>query len=57
MKLAHISDLHLGKFFHDFNILEDQEYILEQIARICIERKIEVLMNVMLINLYRLSRF
>ena len=44
MKLAHISDLHLGKSFHEFDIIEDQEYILSQIADICVERKVEVLM-------------
>ena len=31
MRLLHISDLHLGKRFKEFSLLEDQEHILEQI--------------------------
>lgn len=31
MKLIHLSDLHLGKRFNEFSLLEDQEYILTQI--------------------------
>ena len=31
MKLIHLSDLHLGKRVYDFNLLEDQKYILEEI--------------------------
>lgn len=34
MRLAHLSDLHLGKRVNDFSLLEDQEYILEEILRI-----------------------
>ena len=34
MKLLHISDLHLGKRLNEFNLLEDQEYILNQILDI-----------------------
>ncbi len=34
MKLIHLSDLHIGKRFHEFSILEDQAYILNQILRI-----------------------
>lgn len=32
MKLFHISDLHIGKFLHQYNLKEDQEYILDQIV-------------------------
>ncbi len=34
MKIAHLSDLHLGKIVNDFSMLEDQEYILKQILEI-----------------------
>lgn len=32
MKLFHISDLHLGKRIHEFSMIEDQAYILNQIV-------------------------
>ncbi|MGN0662147.1 MAG: exonuclease SbcCD subunit D, partial [Faecalibacterium sp.] len=31
MRFAHLSDLHLGKRVHEFSMLDDQRYILEQI--------------------------
>ena len=31
MKLIHLSDLHLGKRVNEFNMLEDQAYILTKI--------------------------
>lgn len=34
MKFIHLSDLHLGKRVFDFNLLEDQEYILEEILKV-----------------------
>lgn len=34
MKLIHLSDLHLGKRVNEFSMLEDQQYILEEILRI-----------------------
>lgn len=34
MKLIHLSDLHLGKWVNEFSMLEDQQYILEEILRI-----------------------
>lgn len=34
MKLLHLSDLHLGKRLNGFSMLEDQEYILQQILQI-----------------------
>lgn len=34
MKLFHLSDLHLGKIVHKVSMLEDQEYILEQILEL-----------------------
>lgn len=34
MKLIHLSDLHLGKRVNEFSMIEDQQYILEEILRI-----------------------
>lgn len=39
MKFAHISDLHLGKRVHQFSMIEEQKYILEQIVKIVREEK------------------
>lgn len=41
MKFAHISDLHLGKRVHQFSMIEEQKYILEQIVKIVKEEKID----------------
>lgn len=42
MKVAHLSDLHLGKRLNGFPLLDDQEYILEQIIGICDDKNIDV---------------
>ena len=34
MKLLHLSDLHIGKRVNECSMLEDQRYILEQIAQL-----------------------
>lgn len=39
MKLLHLSDIHLGKKLNEFSLLEDQEYILNQVLRIIDEEK------------------
>ena len=41
MKLVHISDLHLGKRLHQFSLLEDQKYILDEIVKIVEEEQAE----------------
>ena len=41
MKFAHIADLHIGKRVHDFSVLEDQRYILEEMLRIFDEEKVD----------------
>ena len=41
MKFAHIADLHIGKRVHDFSMLEDQRYILEEMVRIFDEEKVD----------------
>ena len=41
MKLIHLSDLHLGKRVNEFSMMEDQEYILEEILKITLEKRPE----------------
>lgn len=41
MKFAHISDLHLGKRIHQFSMIEEQKYILQQIVEIIIEENVD----------------
>lgn len=41
MKLLHISDLHIGKRVKGFSLLEDQEYILEQIIGTAKAKKVD----------------
>ncbi len=44
MKLLHMSDLHLGKSLGDFDLIEDQAYLLEQILGIIEEKKVDALL-------------
>lgn len=39
MKAIHISDLHLGKRLHDYQLLEDQEYILDRLLELVGEER------------------
>ena len=39
MKFIHLSDLHLGKKLHESSLIEDQEYILNEILQIIDEEK------------------
>ena len=41
MKLMHLGDLHLGKSLGDFDLNEDQKYILDQILEIIDEREVD----------------
>jgi exonuclease SbcD len=34
MKILHIADLHIGKRVNEFNMIEDQEYILDEILKL-----------------------
>ncbi len=43
MKIAHISDLHIGKVVHGYSMLSEQQLVLEQVVAYCKEEKIEVL--------------
>jgi exonuclease SbcD len=44
MKLAHLSDLHLGKRVNEFSMIEDQEYILTRIINAIDDEKPQVVM-------------
>ena len=39
MKLIHLSDLHIGKRVNEISMIEDQEYVLQQIVHIIDEEK------------------
>lgn len=44
MKFLHISDLHLGIRVHDFSMISEQEYILNQFLEIIINYKIDAVL-------------
>lgn len=44
MRLLHTGDLHIGKTVHEFSMLKDQVYILNQIAEIAREEQVEALL-------------
>ena len=44
MKLLHIGDLHLGKSLGEFDLSEDQKYILDQILKIAEESKVDAVL-------------
>ena len=44
MKLIHLSDLHLGKRVNEFSMLEDQDFILQEILRIIDTRYLRVVL-------------
>jgi len=42
MKILHLGDLHLGKSIGDFDLIDDQKYMLDQILDILSEKQIDV---------------
>ena len=44
MKIMHLGDLHIGKSLGDFDLYEDQKYILEQILNLIKEKSVNVLL-------------
>ena len=44
MKIMHLGDLHIGKSLGDFDLYEDQRYILEQILNLIKEKSVNVLL-------------
>ena len=41
MKLLHIGDLHLGRSLNEFSLIEDQRYMLDQIAEIAAREQVQ----------------
>lgn len=44
MKILHLSDLHIGRALGDFDLLEDQKYIFQQIADLVVEYQVEAVL-------------
>lgn len=44
MKLLHLADLHLGKSLQEFDLKEDQQYILDRILGIIKKESIDVVL-------------
>lgn len=44
MKVLHLGDLHIGKSLLDYDLIEDQRYILKQIIEIAKENKIDAIL-------------
>lgn len=44
MKFLHLADLHLGKALNDFDLKEDQRYILNQILQIADKEKVDMVL-------------
>ena len=44
MKLLHVGDLHLGKSLGDFDLTEDQEYLLNQLLEIVDSRSVDAVL-------------
>src|SRR5674476_66875 len=44
MKLLHLADLHLGKRVNEFDLIEDQRYLLQQILQIVEQEQPEVVL-------------
>ena len=44
MKLLHLGDLHLGKSLGDFDLIEDQKYILKEVLNIVKKQKIDTVL-------------
>lgn len=41
MRFLHLADLHIGKRLNEFNLIEDQTYILEQITQLCLDQEVD----------------
>ena len=44
MKVLHLGDLHIGKTVNDFNMIEDQKYMLEQVLEMIEKQKIDAVL-------------
>jgi exonuclease SbcD len=41
MRFLHLADLHIGKRLNEFNLIEDQDYMLAQITRLALDEKVD----------------
>lgn len=44
MKFIHLGDLHLGKSLSDFDLIDDQKYMLDKILEVALERNVDAIM-------------
>ena len=44
LKFLHVADLHLGRSLLDFDLKEDQAYILDQIFQMAVEQKADAIL-------------
>ncbi len=44
MKAIHLGDLHLGKRVHEFSMISDQQYILEQIVSLAKKERVDIVL-------------
>lgn len=44
MKFIHLGDLHLGKSLFDFDLIDDQKYILDEILTLAAEEKVDAVL-------------
>ena len=44
MKLLHLGDLHLGKSLGEFDLIEDQKYILNQILDLIVQESVDAVL-------------
>ena len=44
MRFLHVADLHLGKQMNDLSLLQDQEYVLQQVVHIAAEKKVDAVL-------------
>ncbi len=44
MKLLHLGDLHLGKYLREFDLIDDQKYILDQILKLIDKESVDAVL-------------
>ncbi len=44
MKILHTSDLHIGRYLNEYSLLEDQQYILNQILNKAVQNNVDIIL-------------
>ena len=44
MKFIHLGDLHLGRYLGDFDLIDDQRYMLDQIIEIIRQKSVDAVL-------------